>query len=162
MGTQLPSPKVAQPPIFGQYPLWPNGWIDQDATWYGGKHQPGQRCVRWGRSIQFLVDVYRGQTAGWMKTPLGREVDLDPGHIVLHRDPAPIAKGAQHPPLYGPCLLWQQSPISATAELLFKLHVNRVLMHIVKYRDSLPWAIDTPTGRGTFGVVWSIEEHCKA
>jgi len=27
-GDQLPSPKVAQPPIFGQCPLWPNGWMD--------------------------------------------------------------------------------------------------------------------------------------
>ena len=23
----------AQPPIFGLYLLWPNGWMDQDATW---------------------------------------------------------------------------------------------------------------------------------
>jgi len=27
--------KVAQPPTFGLCMLWPNGWIDQDATWYG-------------------------------------------------------------------------------------------------------------------------------
>jgi len=33
MGTQLPSPKGAQPPIFGPYLLQPNGWVDQDATW---------------------------------------------------------------------------------------------------------------------------------
>jgi len=33
--------------------------------------------------------------AGWMKTPLGTEVDLDPGHIVLDMDPAPPAKGTQ-------------------------------------------------------------------
>jgi len=25
------------PPIFGPYLLQPNGWMDQDATWYGGK-----------------------------------------------------------------------------------------------------------------------------
>jgi len=31
--TQLPSPKGAQPPIFDPYLLWPNGWMDQDATW---------------------------------------------------------------------------------------------------------------------------------
>jgi len=30
------------------------------------------------------------------------------------------AKGAQQPPLFGPSLLWPRSPISATAELLFK------------------------------------------
>jgi len=29
------------------------------------------------------------------------------------------AKGAQHPPLLDPCLLWPRSPISATAELLY-------------------------------------------
>jgi len=27
-GTQLPSPKSAQPPIFGLCPLWPNGQMD--------------------------------------------------------------------------------------------------------------------------------------
>jgi len=30
------------PSIFGPHLLWPNGWMDQDATWYGG--------VRWGLS----------------------------------------------------------------------------------------------------------------
>jgi len=52
--------------------------------------------------------------------PLGTEVDLSPGHIVLDRDPALLpAKGAQQPPpLFGPCLLWLQSPISATAYLV--------------------------------------------
>ena len=27
-GPSSPSPKGAQPPIFVQYPLWPNGWMD--------------------------------------------------------------------------------------------------------------------------------------
>jgi len=40
-------------------------------------------------SPQFSVDVYCGQSAGWMKTPLGTELDLGPGHIVLDGDPAP-------------------------------------------------------------------------
>jgi len=43
-----------------------------------------------------LAHVYCGQTAGWMKTPLGTEVHLGPGHIVLDGVPAP-AKGAQQP-----------------------------------------------------------------
>jgi len=30
--------------------LWPNGWMDQDATWYGGRPRPGWYCVRWGPS----------------------------------------------------------------------------------------------------------------
>ena len=71
-------------------------------------------------SHPIVAHVYCGQMAGWMKTPLiGTEVDLGPGHIVLDGVPA-SAKGAQQPlPLFGPCLLWPRSPISATAELLF-------------------------------------------
>jgi len=46
-----------------------------------------------------LAHVYCGQMAGWMKTPLGKEVDLGPGHIVLDGVPAP-ANGAQHPPIF--------------------------------------------------------------
>jgi len=61
-----------------------------------------------------------GQTAGWMKMPLGIEVDLGPGHIVLDGVPAPHERGtAAPPPLSGPCLLWPWSPISATAVLFF-------------------------------------------
>jgi len=37
-------------PIFGPCLLWPNGWMDQDATWYGDTPQPRWRCVRWGCS----------------------------------------------------------------------------------------------------------------
>ena len=32
--------------------------------------------------------VYCGQTVGWIKMPLGMEVGLGPGHIVLDGDPA--------------------------------------------------------------------------
>jgi len=35
-----------------------------------------------------LAHVYCGQTAGWMKTPVGTEVDLSPGHTVLDGVPA--------------------------------------------------------------------------
>ena len=37
---------------------------------------------------QILSYVYCGQTAGWMKTPLGTEVDLGPDHNVLDGVPA--------------------------------------------------------------------------
>jgi len=82
-------------------------------------------------ATQFLANVDCGQMAGWMKnpmkTPLGTEVDLGSGHIVLDGVPA-LEKGAQHPrPLFGPCLLWPRSPISATAELLFTCIWYRVL-----------------------------------
>ena len=41
--------KGAQPsPIFGPCLLWPNGWMDQDTTWYGGRPRPRPHCARWG------------------------------------------------------------------------------------------------------------------
>ena len=86
-------------------------------------------CARWGysflpqkrdRAHQFLANVYCGETAGWIKTPLGTEVDLGPGHFVLDGFPAIGERGTAAPPLFGPCLLWPRSPISATAELLYE------------------------------------------
>ena len=62
-----------------------------------------------------------------MKTPLGTEVDIGPGHIVLDGVSAP-AKVAQQPlpRLFGPRLLCPRSPISATAELL--LHIANIVL----------------------------------
>ena len=54
-----------------------------------------------GTRTQFLAHIYCGQMAGWMKTPLGTEVDLDRGHIVLDGVPDP-AKEAQQPPYFRP------------------------------------------------------------
>ena len=40
-GVAAPRPlKGAQPPVFGPFVLWPNGWIDEDAIWYGSRSQP--------------------------------------------------------------------------------------------------------------------------
>jgi len=50
--------------------------------------------------------VYCGQTVGWIKMKLGMEVGIGPGHIVLDGDPPSRQKGAQPPPILGPCLLW--------------------------------------------------------
>ena len=99
-----PIPQREQPPIFGPCLLWPNAWMDQDATWYGGKPRPRRLCVTWGRrySHQFLVHVYCGQTAGWMKTPLGRQVHLGPGHLFVRRGPSSRANVAQQPPSFRP------------------------------------------------------------
>ena len=41
------NPKGTAPyPIFGPCMLWPNDWMDQDATWYGGKPRPRPECVQ--------------------------------------------------------------------------------------------------------------------
>ena len=56
-GNQVPAPKrgtappiCTDPPIFGPCMLWPNGWMDQHATWYGSRPRPRRHCVRWGPS----------------------------------------------------------------------------------------------------------------
>ena len=55
---------------------------------------------------QFSVHVCRGQTAGWIKMPLGTEVGIGSGDIVLHGDPAPPSeRGTVVPLLFGPFLL---------------------------------------------------------
>ena len=102
MGIQLPSQKGAEPPIFGPYLLWPNGWMDQDATWHGGRPQPKRHCVRWGPSSppprggapQFLANICCGQMAGWIKMPLGREVrPQSKQHCVRWGPSSPSQKG---------------------------------------------------------------------
>ena len=54
-------------------------------------------------SPQFSVNVYCGQTAGWMKTPLGTEIHLGRGHIVLDTwGPSPPTERAKQPPCFRP------------------------------------------------------------
>jgi len=96
--------------------LWSNGWIDQDETWHGGRPRPRRHCVRlepWsaqkgGTAPPILAYVYCGQTAGWIRMPLGMAVGLGPGHIMLD--------GTQLPPKKGTAL--QFSPISVVAKRL--------------------------------------------
>ena len=55
---------------------------------------------------QFSAHFYCGQTAGWIKMVLGKEVGLGPGHIVIDRDPAPLPQmGTIFSPTFGPYLL---------------------------------------------------------
>jgi len=109
--------------------LWPNGWMDEeDETWHGGRPRYRPHCVwwepsspKWSTAPQFSVHVCWGQTAGWIKMPLGSEIDLGSGHIVLngYTQLPPSTKGAQQPPSFRPMsIVAKRSPISATAELL--------------------------------------------
>jgi len=56
--------------------------------------------------------------------PLGIEVGLGPGHILLDDDPALRERCTAALPHFGPYSLWPRSPISAPAELLLfdRLH----------------------------------------
>jgi len=62
--------KRAHPPhpIFGPCLLWPNGWMDEDAAWYGSRPRPRPHCIRRGPSSRrrgtaaplFSTTVYCG------------------------------------------------------------------------------------------------------
>jgi len=91
--------------------------MDQDETCHRGRTRPRPHCVRWGPSLpppqkkggrahsKFSAHVYCVETAGWITMPLGTDVGLGPGHIVLDGDPALPQKGAQQPTIFGQCLL---------------------------------------------------------
>jgi len=128
-GPSFPSSKGAQSPQFsanvrcGQTTGWTKMALGMEVGLGPGDfvfdRDPGTpRTEVSPTTTQFLAHVYCGQMAGWMKTPLGTEVDLGPGHIVLVWVPALCEMGTAAPHLFGPCLLWPRSPISATAELL--------------------------------------------
>ena len=74
--------------------LWPNGWTDQDETWRAGRPRPWPHCVRRRPSSPSKKGAHHqfsahGQTARWIKMPLGTEVGFRPGYIMLDADPAP-------------------------------------------------------------------------
>ena len=43
-----PAPKRGTAPSFGACLLRPNGLLDQDATWYGGRPRPRRHCTQLG------------------------------------------------------------------------------------------------------------------
>jgi len=103
-----PAPPKEGSPIFGPCILWPNS--HQGATWYGGMPRPKRHCVSWGPSSppkrdtaspQFSAHFYCGQTAVCIRIPLGTEVGLSLGDIVLRGPSSPSPKGA-HPLSFRP------------------------------------------------------------
>jgi len=81
--------------------------MDQDATWQEDRPQPRRHYVRWGPNFHqkgntaaphFSAHFFCGHMAGWIKIPLGTEVGLGPGHIVLDGDTAdPPKRGHSSP-----------------------------------------------------------------
>jgi len=132
--------------------LWPNGWMHQDATWYGGRPRPTRivfdvnpatprkrahphhpifgRCLLWPNG---WMDEY----AAWYT-----EVDLGPGHIVLDGVPHP-AKGAQQPPLFSAHVYCGHSRPSQDATWYGGR--PRPTRHCVRCGPSYPQKKGTPT-----------------
>ena len=56
-------------------------------------------------SVLSVTFVHCGQTVGRIKTKLGMQVGLGPGHIVLDGDPAPPQKVGGAPPNFRPMFI---------------------------------------------------------
>jgi len=74
--------------------------------------------------------VYCGQTAEWIKMPLGLEACLGPGHILIDGNPASPERDTAAPPLFGPCLLWRNGRPS-------QLLLSTSYCHIALYYDNI-------------------------
>ena len=108
MGTQPPPPK------WGGARL-PNFWpISIAAKWLDASRCQGDFVLdgdpvpspKGGGAPQiFFGHVYCGQTAEWIKMPLGMVVGLSPGEFVLDGDLASAPKRGRAPS-FGPRLLW--------------------------------------------------------
>ena len=110
--------------------LWRiSGWMDQNATWYGGRPRSRQHCVRREPSSltergtaalppHFSAHVHCDKIAGWMRIPLGTEIGLSSGHSVLDGDPAPPRKGTHIPNFSAHVYCGQTVAHLTTGELL--------------------------------------------
>ena len=83
-----------------------NGWMDQDETRHAGRPRPWPHCVNvldrdpaapppQRPHPQFSARICCGQMAGWIKMPLGTEVNLSPGDVCVKWDRSSRLKGAQ-------------------------------------------------------------------
>jgi len=130
MGSASPKRGTGPHPIFGPCTLWPNGCMDQDASWYGGRPRPRRRCVRWGPSSpkRAQLPVF-GPCLLWPNGWMDEDATLygsRPRHRphCFRRGPSSPAKGAQNPPSFWPMSI--EATVAhltycATAEVLFLL-----------------------------------------
>ena len=103
--------------------LWPNGWMDQNATWYGSRSRPTPHCVRWGPSSHPQMGHNSPPLFGCLLWPngwvvqLGADVGLRSGHVVLYGDPAPPSERCTARTFGSISAVVKWSPISPTAKV---------------------------------------------
>jgi len=79
--------------------------------------------MRCNTLILVVTSVYCGQTAGCIRIPLGTEVGLSLGDIVLDGTHLPSLKGAQSP-IFGPCPLWPNGWMDYRCHLVWTMEVG--------------------------------------
>jgi len=78
-------------------------------------------CIYICLCVLYNVGVYCRQTVAWIKMPLGTEVGVGLGDIVLDGDPDPPRKGAQQPPHFSAYVCCGQTVAHLSNLLLLSL-----------------------------------------
>ena len=74
-----PLKKGGTTPIFGPCLLWPNGWIDEDATWHGSSPRPRPHCIRRvpaPRERGTAAPPLFGACLMWPRSPISASAEL--------------------------------------------------------------------------------------
>ena len=106
-----PKRDTAFPLQFSVHLLWPNGWMHQDTTWYGGRPQPRRHCVRWEPSS---LPPKGAPPTIFGPCPLWPNGWMDHDATWYGCRPQPRRRcvrwgPSSSPPVFGPCLLWPNS-----------------------------------------------------
>ena len=113
-GPSSPKERSTASPTFGPWLLWPNGWMDQDTTWYGDRSRPRRHCVLCGTS-----------------SPTKRGTE-DSTFAVYGRMQATDSEVRKPRPM---SIVAKRSPISATTDHLFQVVMVRMSMfQLLKWR----------------------------
>jgi len=154
MGDAVPTSKKRHSSLtFSSCLLWPNGWMDQDAIWYAGTLDRGNIVLDGDPAPNPLppkraqppisTHVCCGQTAGWIKMPLGREVGFPyKPHCVRWGPSFPRGKGHSSSTLFGPCLFQKETGIPKVIKRLYcktrSLHESNYLRYrtVSSYYDN--------------------------
>jgi len=127
MGSPLAPKGGTAPPILAHV-LWPNGCMDQGGTGVGlgPGHivlQRTQLPLKGGTPPHppFSARVCCGQTAGWIKIPLDREVDVGPGRPMSVVDEDTMHLYGDRPRPRRHCVKWKfSSPRKGHSTLRFR------------------------------------------
>jgi len=107
--------KGHNPPIFGLYLLWPNGWMDQDATWSGGRPRPSNIVLDENPAPPYPKREQRPQFSAlfllWLNDWMHRDATSygcrlrSMRHCARWRCSSSPKRGTA--PIFGPYLLWR-------------------------------------------------------
>jgi len=94
---------------FGPGLLWPNGWMNQDAIWYGGRPWRRPHCSLPKKEAAEPLPFF-GTCLLWPKSSMNQGVTWyrarpQPRRHCVRWGPIFSPEGAQ-PPIFGRCLLW--------------------------------------------------------